>query len=484
MKYNPRPYQKYVTERMINTTGLGAFVDMGLGKTVSTLTAFDELMFDRFEIKKPLVIAPKKVAENVWTDEVEKWDHLKHFKLSLILGTERQRKEALLKKADMYVINRENIPWLVSHYATAWPFDALIIDESSSFKNPSSKRFKALRKILPMVKRVVCLTGTPAPNSELDLWAQVYCLDRGKRLGETFTAYRDRYFQAGKRNGQVIYNYNLKGDETEIVEKVKGKNVVVKKGLLGEDINKAEIHSRIADICFSMKTEDYLDLPERLDTTRLIELPPSIMKKYEDFERDQVLSLFEGTDINAVNAAALTTKLLQFANGAIYDDSKTWHEVHNEKIEALMENAEALNGKPMVVFYFYQHDLERIMKHLKAFKPQKLVTREHMQAWNRGEIQMLLAHPASAGHGLNLQFGGNHIEWFSNPQFNLELYEQAFKRVHRSGVKGIVTNNRLVVKGTMDEDAYASLLNKATNQDALKQAVKARVEKHLKLKAA
>lgn len=482
MRYEPRSYQTYITKRIIDTPGVGPWVDMGLGKTVSTLTAFNELIFDQFEISKPLVIAPKKVAENVWTDEVEKWDHLNHIRCSLILGSERQRKEALLKKADLYVINRENVPWLVAHYGTAWPFDAIIIDESSSFKNPSSKRFKALRKVLPFAKRVVCLTGTPAPNSELDLWSQVYCLDRGKRLGETFTSYRDKYFQAGKRNGQVIYNYDLKGDETEVVQKVKGKNVVVQKGILGADINKAEIHSKISDICFSMKTEDFLDLPERLDTTTYITLPEQMHERYLEFEKKQVLTLMEGTDISAVNAAALTTKLLQFANGAMYDDDKNWHEVHTEKIESLIERLESANGRPVMVFYSYKHDLERIFKYLKKYKPEKLENTDSIKRWNRGEIPLMAAHPASAGHGLNLQFGGNHIEWFGL-QFNLELYQQAIKRIHRSGQTQVVINNRNLIRGTIDEDVLAALDNKANSQDALIRAVKARIDKYRSYKS-
>lgn len=477
MKFKARAYQDYTIGRIIDTPGVGPWIDMGLGKTVSTLTAFNELIFDRFEIKKPLIIAPKKVAENVWTDEVAKWDHLKHLKLSLVLGSERKRKEALLKPADMYVINRENVTWLVAHYASAWPFDAIIIDESSSFKNPSAKRFRALRKVVPLAKRVVCLTGTPAPNSELDLWSQLYLLDRGERLGPTFTGYKERYFKPDKRNGQVVYSYALKGDETEVVEKIKGKNVVVKKGLLGEDINKAEIHDKIGDICFSMKTEDYLELPERLDTTQLITMSDQSYEKYVEFEKKQVLTLYEDKDITAVNAAALTTKLLQFANGAIYDEEKNWHEVHNDKIEALIERIEAANGRPVMVFYSYKHDVERIQKHLKSFKPQKLNTSDDIKRWNDGEIPLMMAHPASAGHGLNLQFGGNHIEWFG-VQFNLELYQQAVKRIHRSGQLYVVTNNRLLMKGTMDEDALLSLDNKSDNQEAIMKAVKARIEKY------
>ena len=451
---NLRPYQEYAVKRIIDDYALGCFLDLGLGKTVSTLTAVDELLNDRMEVSKVLVIAPKRVAEEVWTTEVQKWDHLRHLTVSLVLGDEKHRKEALKRKADIYVINRENVVWLTGFYGTAWPFDMIVIDELSSFKSPKAQRFKALRKVRPMASRVVGLTGTPAPNGLLDLWSQIYLLDQGERLGKTIGSYRDTYFKPGKRNGHIVYEYNLKQAGYE-----------------------QAIYDKIGDICFSMKTEDYLTLPDRLDQTQLITLPPRILEKYLAFEREQILKLDDVDDISAVNAAALTNKLLQYANGAIYDDAKNWHDVHSEKLEALAENIEAANGKPVLVFYSYKHDLERITRHLKAYKPRKLEGPDEIQAWNRGEIQVMLAHPASAGHGLNLQDGGNLIEWFGVP-WSLELYQQAVKRLHRSGQTRAVVNNRLIVSGTMDEDVLASLGNKTGTQEAMIAAVKARLEKY------
>jgi len=454
MKYLARPYQEFTTQKIVELPAVGALLDMGLGKTVSTLTAVDELLNDRMEVSKVLVIAPKRVAEEVWTTEVQKWDHLRHLTVSLVLGDEKHRKEALKRKADIYVINRENVVWLTGFYGTAWPFDMIVIDELSSFKSPKAQRFKALRKVRPMASRVVGLTGTPAPNGLLDLWSQIYLLDQGERLGKTIGAYRDTYFKPGKRNGHIVYEYNLKQAGYE-----------------------QAIYDKIGDICFSMKTEDYLTLPDRLDQTQLITLPPRILEKYLAFEREQILKLDDVDDISAVNAAALTNKLLQYANGAIYDDAKNWHEVHGEKLEALAENIEAANGKPVLVFYSYKHDLERILKHLKAYKPRKLEGPDDIKAWNLGEIQVMLAHPASAGHGLNLQDGGNLIEWFGVP-WSLELYQQAVKRLHRSGQTRAVVNNRLIVSGTMDEDVLASLGDKTGTQEAMIAAVKARLEKY------
>lgn len=454
MKYTPRPYQDFTTRKIVELPAVGALLDMGLGKTVSTLTAVDELLNDRMEVGKVLVIAPKRVAEEVWTTEIQKWDHLRHLTTSLVLGTEAQRKEALKRKADIYVINRENVVWLVGFYGTAWPFDMIVIDELSSFKSHQSQRFKALRKVRPLASRVVGLTGTPAPNGLLDLWSQIYLLDQGERLGKTVGAYREKWFRPGRRSGHIVYDYNLKSAASE-----------------------TEIMQSIADICFSMKTEDYLTLPERIDLVQRVTLPPRVMEKYLAFEREQILKLEDIQDISAVNAAALTNKLLQYANGAVYDDEKNWHEVHTEKLEALEENIEAANGKPVLIFYRFKHDLARIMKALKAYKPRTLDGPDEIKAWNRGEIPVLLAHPASAGHGLNLQDGGNLIEWFGVP-WSLELYQQAIKRLHRSGQTQVVRNNRLIVTGTMDEDVLAALGDKHSTQEAMIAAVKARIERY------
>lgn len=456
MIYIPHGYQDHATEHIMQNTSAGLFLDMGLGKTVSTLTAINRLMYEECEVAKVLVIAPKRVAEDTWTTESNKWDHLKHLKLSLVLGSERERKEALKAKADIYVINRENVVWLVGFYGTAFPFDMVVIDELSSFKSAKAQRFKSLRQIRPKINRMVGLTGTPAPNSLLDLWPQLYLLDQGERLGKTLTSYRQQYFNEGQKKGMVVYNYKLKNDDS-----------------------KNEIYEKIGDICISMKAEDYLSLPERIDNDIPIRFSSAVRKKYEEFERDQVLALTDLEEISAVNAAALTNKLLQFANGAVYDDDKTWHEVHREKLDALQEIIEDANGKPVLIFYSYKHDAARIEQKLKAYKPVALRDSADIARWNDGKIEVMMAHPASAGHGLNLQAGGNIIVWFGLP-WSLELYQQANARLYRQGQTEAVIIHRLIAANTMDEDVVKALDNKATGQDALMEAVKVRILKYQK----
>lgn len=463
MLFKPHNYQLHTIDHIIDNPASGIFLDMGLGKSVSTLTAIKKLMFEDLEVEKVLVIAPKKVAESTWVDEVEKWDHLKDLKISIVLGTERQRIEALRVKADIYTINRENVAWLVTHLGGAWPFDMVVIDELSSFKNPKSIRFKALRTVRPLFKRVVGLTGTPAPNGLLDLWPQLYLLDQGQRLGKTITSYRDKYFNPGKRNGRVIFNYNLKTDENS--------------ELLGTGIYEKEIYDKIGDICISMKAKDYLDLPECIERINAITLPEKIMQQYFEFEKKLILSLESTEQISALNAAGLTNKLLQFTNGAVYDGERNVHEIHTEKLEALEEDMEAANGNPVLVFYQYKHDLERILKHFKAYKPQLLKGDAEIKLWNQKKIPMMLAHAASAGHGLNLQDGGNLIEWFG-VGWGLELDQQAIARLHRQGQTKPVINSRIIAKGTIDEEVLKSLANKATVQDAIMEAVKARIKKY------
>lgn len=463
MIYNPHNYQQHATEHVIDNPACGLFLDMGLGKTVSTLTALNRLMFDDLDIQKVLVVAPKKVAEDTWLAEIQKWDHLKHLKISVVLGTERQRIEALKRKADICVVNRENIAWLVSFYGGAFPFDCLVIDELSSFKSAKSVRFKALRTVRPKIKRVIGLTGTPAPNGLLDLWPQLYLLDQGERLGKSLTGYRERYFTPGKRNGHIIYDYNLKqGEKTDI---------------LGPDIYEKEIYEKIGDICISMKAADYLELPTRIDRLKEVHLPPAVMERYFEFEKSLILSMGDADDISVLNAAGLTNKLKQFANGAVYDSEKNWHEVHTEKLEALAEDMESANGQPVLVFYQYQHDLERIMKFFKSYKPVLLKGSEHIKQWNNKEIPMLITHAASAGHGLNLQYGGNLIEWFG-VDWALELYLQAVARLDRQGQTKPVINSRIIAKGTIDEDVLSALVDKTEVQDAVMNAVKARIEKY------
>lgn len=409
-------------------------------------------MYDRFEVNKVLVVAPLRVAEDTWTEESAKWDHLQGLRVVRVLGSQAQRICALETDADIYCINRENIPWLVKYYGTDWPFDGVVLDELSSFKSPSSKRFKAMRKVRPLIKHIVGLTGTPSPNGLIDLWAQIYLLDQGKRLGRTLTEYRNRYFNPGRRNGYVVYDW------------------VPKDG--AED----EIYRRISDICISMKACDYLKLPERVDVVRTVKLDDEAQTAYTEMEKEAVLELGPNEIVDAGTAAVVSGKLLQIANGAVYDENGKTHIIHESKLDTLEDVIEAVNGRPVLVFYAYQHDLERIMQRFPQAR--KLEGSAEIDAWNRGEIPILLAHPAGAGHGLNLQAGGNHIVWFGLT-WSLELYQQANARIYRQGVKGErVTITHLVTEGTIDEDVMRVLDGKATRQDALLEAVKARVEKY------
>jgi SNF2 family DNA or RNA helicase len=462
MQYNPFPYQEHTAQHIVDNPNCGLFLEMGLGKTVSTLTAIDELMNDKLEISKVLVIAPKRVAIGVWPCEVEKWDHLKHLRISTVVGTKKQRKEALKVKADVYVINRENVAWLVAHLGGSFPFDMLVIDELTSFKSSKSVRFKALRMVRPKAKRVVGLTGTPAPNGLMDLWAQLYLLDQGERLGKSITGYRDKYFTPGKRNGHIIYEYKLKKEDPT----------------RGVGDYEKEIFDKISDICISMKAKDYLDLPGMIDRTIEINLPADIRRKYDEFERDQVLAL-KDQEITAVNRAGLRNKLLQFSNGAVYDDKRIYHEIHNEKIAALEEILEALDGQPLLLWYSYQHDLHRIQRHLKRFNPYLLKTKADEDLWNAGKISFGCTHPASMGHGSNLQYGGHNSLWMG-PIDNLEMYLQGVKRLDRMGQLCPVINRRMVCKSTIDEIVIQAQNTKGDVQEALMHATNAIIAKHLK----
>lgn len=420
-----------------------------MGKTVSTLSAVADLLYDSFEVSKVLVIAPLRVAEDTWSRETEKWDHTQYLKVSKVLGKESKRIDALRASADLYVINRENVEWLVEYYGRKWPFDMVVIDELSSFKSPKARRFRALKKVKPFIKRIVGLTGTPAPNSLLDLWPQLYLLDQGERLGKTMTAYRDRYFQPGQRDGHIVYSWNLKPEAEE------------------------NIHKKISDICISMQAKDWLDLPERINNIVRIPLSDKAREKYKQLEKDLLLPFAEG-DVVADTAAVLSNKLLQMANGAVYDENKAVQEIHDAKLTALEDVMEAANRKPVLVFYTYQHDLARIQKQFK--KAIKLETSADIEKWNKGEIEMMLAHPASAGHGLNLQAGGHIIVWFGLT-WSLELYQQANARLDRQGQQHHVIIHHLVTEGTMDEKVMRALEHKAVGQDALLEAVKARLER-------
>lgn len=457
MKYVPRKYQEFTTNKIINSTEVGAFLDMGLGKTAAALTGILELK-KRKQADKILVIAPKKVAESVWPGEIEKWNHLRGLTHSLVLGTEKDRRLALKADADIYIINRENVVWLVALFGCNWPFDTVIIDELSSFKSPKSQRFKSLRLVRKYMRRVIGLTGTPAPNGLLDLWSQLYLLDLGRSLGASYGRYKDTYFSPGRRNGHIVFNYDLK------------------KGgpLLGEDFYRKEIYQKVGDVCFSMSTQDYLSLPAFIDNDQKIILPSVMKTRYDDFEREKVMELAD-KEITAVNAAALMSKLLQYANGAVYDEKKGWHLVHDEKITKLKEIVEALAGRPLFVFYQFISDKERI---LNAFPEARLLTdNQSISDWNLGKIPILLAHPLSAGHGLNLQFGGSNMLWFSLP-WSLEQYQGGTKRLHRHGASSAVVNTRLIVEGTVDEDVLKTLRGKGHTQNAVIEAVKARMLKY------
>lgn len=452
-KSNLHKYQLRAVDHIINNKYCGLFLDMGLGKTISTLTAIDYLMYDSFEVDKVLVIAPKRVAEDTWMNETSYWRHVSHLTLSLVLGTKRKREEALEVDSDIYVINRENVKWLIDYCGKDFPFDMVVIDELSSFKNPSSQRFKALRKVRPQIERIVGLTGTPQPNGLMDLWSQLYLLDMGKRLGKTITSYRREYFRPGQTVGHIVYNY------------------------IPLPNSEAFIHNIIKDICISMTADDYLELPSKVVRDVRVTLSKKEIEQYNDFEKTQVLLLTEG-DVTAVNAATLTNKLIQYASGAIYDEDRNVHHIHNRKVETLVELVEAANS-PVLVFYNYKHEESRIIKALKEYNIRKLDTSDDIKDWNNGNIDVLIAHPASAGHGLNLQKGGNNIIWFSTP-WSLELYLQANARLHRQGQTKPVVIHRLVTKGTHDERVIRAIKNKSTGQEALMDATKYLIDKHTK----
>ena len=453
MIFQPHPYQAYCIERLLTDTALGLYLDMGLGKTVITLTAIADLEYNRFQVSRALVIAPKKVAEATWQREASKWDHLRHLRFSTILGSEAKRIRALNTPADVWVINRENIPWLVEYCRNAWPFDMVVIDESSSFKNHKAKRFKALTWVRKYILRIVELTGTPAPNGLLDLWAQIYLLDGGQRLGKRITQFRERYFDPDQRGRDMVYSYKPKDGADHVIRQL------------------------IGDICVSMKAEDYITLPDCTYDDIPVVLDARAKQAYARLEREMLLQVDEST-IDAGSAAVLTNKLLQLCNGAVYDEQRHAVEIHRCKIDAFLETVEALGGQSVLVFYNFQHDLERIEAALSGsgLRVRRLTGPDEEAAWNNREIDILLAHPASCAYGLNLQQGGNHVIWFGL-NWSLELYQQANKRLHRQGQASKVIIHHLVVTGGVDEDVIAALNDKCTTQDRLMQALKARIER-------
>lgn len=453
MRFVPHPYQEFCVQAILDKPAVGLFLDMGLGKTAITLTAINELRYGRFAIRKCLVIAPKKVAEATWQREAAKWDNLRHLRFSAVLGSTKQRIKALLSPADIWIINRENVTWLVDYYQNAWPFDMVVIDESSSFKSHSAKRFKSLASIRSHIQRIVELTGTPSPNGLMDLWSQIYLLDKGERLGKYYTHFRDRYFDPGRRGRDVIYQYDPKEGAADAVL------------------------SKISDICISMKASDYLQLPDCIVHDIPVELDAKAKKAYNELEKKMVLSLPDG-DIDVASAAALSNKLQQLANGALYDDDHQVHLVHDCKIEAFMELIEQLHGQHALVFYNFKHDKDRL---LEALAKSKLRVREFTGAreeidWNAGKIDVLLAHPASTAYGLNLQDGGHHIIWFGL-NWSLELYQQANKRLHRQGQKEPVIIHQLICTGTRDEDLVEALGDKDASQEKVLESLKARIKK-------
>lgn len=453
MIYKPYPYQQYCAARIVADAAVGLFLDMGLGKTVITLDAINTLRYDRWAVQRVLIIAPKKVAEGTWAKEAQKWEHLRHLRVSVVMGSQQKRLRALATPADVYVINRDNVAWLVDYFKNAWPFDMVVLDESSSFKNSQSKRFKALKLVRSRINRLVELTGTPASNGLIDLWAQIYLLDGGARLGRTLGQYRERFFDPDKRSRTQIFSYTPKDGSMEYIQQA------------------------IGDICVSMKAEDYLSLPDQIFDDVPVVLNDKARKAYRQLERDLLLELDEG-QITATSAGVLTGKLLQLCNGAVYDSEKRPLTIHSCKVEAFMEVLEQLNGQHCLVFYNFQHDRDRL---LEALAPLGLRVRvyqnaEDEDAWNAGEIDVLLAHPASCAYGLNLQNGGHHIVWFGLT-WSLEQYEQANKRLHRQGQRHPVIVHHLVVQGGMDEDVIESLRAKGDTQEALMDALKARIKK-------
>lgn len=448
MQYKPHKYQEFAKEHIINHPVAALFLDMGLGKTVITLTAIKELMYERFEIQKVLVIAPLRVARDTWPAEICKWDHLAGLTYAVAVGTQAERLAALRSKADIHIINRENVTWLVEESGLPFDYDMIVIDELSSFKSYRAKRFKSFLSVRRTVKRIVGLTGTPSSNGLMDLWAQFRLLDLGERLGRYISRYRERYFLPDKRNAQVVFTYKLKSGAEE------------------------QIYNAISDITISMKAEDYLDLPPCIHNVVKVALSDREREVYEQFRKEMVISL-GGEEIDAMNAAALSNKLLQMANGAVYDDRHTGHQIHDRKLDALEDLIEAANGRPVMVCYWFRHDLERIRRRFPAVR--ELKTAQDIEDWNAGKIPVALVHPASAGHGLNLQYGGCTLVWFGLT-WSLELYQQTNKRLHRQGQRDTVVIHHIVADGTIDELVLAALHRKDKTQAALIAAVKAVLE--------
>lgn len=446
MKFVPHDYQQYAIDFIKDNEVAAILLDMGLGKTVITLTALNDLIFDSFEVRKVLVIAPLRVARDTWPAEIKKWDHLKHLRYSVAVGSEMERISALRKDAEIYIINRENVDWLVNKSRVPFEFDMVVIDELSSFKSHQSKRFKSLLKVRPFIKRIVGLTGTPSSNGLMDLWAQFRILDMGKRLGRYITHYRSAYFLPDKRSADRIFTYKPADGAEEM------------------------IYERISDITISMKSADFLKLPECIINEVPVYMNEKEQRIYETFKADMVARI-KGEEIDAANAAVLSGKLLQMANGCIYDEEKRALKIHDRKLDALEDLIESANGKPLLIAYWFQHDLQRIKE---RFTVREIKSSKDIADWNDGKIPVAVIHPASAGHGLNLQSGGSTLVWFGLT-WSLELYQQCNARLHRQGQSETVVIHHIITKGTIDEDVMAALVRKEKIQNALINAVKARI---------
>ena len=449
MKYEPYAYQEYAENFIIENLGAGLLLDMGLGKTVITLSAIEKLIRDYFEVPKVLIIAPLAPAKETWPAELAKWDHLEGLRYSSVLGSEKERIAALNKEAEIYIINRDLVVWLVNYYKKRWPFECLVIDELSSFKSCKSQRFRALKKVRPMIKRIIGLTGTPTPNGLIDLWSQVYLLDEGQSLGKTVTGYRDKYFLPDKRNAMTIFSWKLKpGAETQI-------------------------YKALENCCISMSGSEYLNLPERVFINHEVDLPEKVKAQYIQLEKEMLLPFADG-DVDAGSAGILVNKLLQLCGGSVYDENKSVKHFHNEKLNKLEQLIEEANGQPVLVFYAYKHERDRILE--KFPQAVEVKAEKAVERWNLGEIPILLAHPASAGHGLNLQFGGNIAIWF-NWTHNLEWYQQANKRLHRPGQKRTVLIHHVGIKGGLDMQVLDYVLSaKEATQNNLIAALKAKIQ--------
>ena len=453
MKLSLHDYQEVTKDFIIRTPYAAVILDMGMGKTATTLSAINELMFDRYEVSKVLVIAPLRVANTVWSDEIEQWEELRHLRYAKIVGPAKRRRAALEQDADIYIVNRENLPWLVEQCSPYFKWDMVVIDELSSFKSWQSKRFKAFMVMRPYMKRVVGLTGTPSSNGLMDLFAEFKVIDGGERLGRFIGEYRSRYFREGARNGQVVYNY------------------------IPMDYAECQIYDKIDDITISMKAMDYLKMPELISTKKVVHLTDKETENYKQFRKDYVLSDLEENEVTAANATSLSNKLVQMANGAVYSDDHQVVSLHDQKLDALEDILEAANGEPVLVAYWFKHDLQRIEQRLEKLKIEGTVLKseDDIREWNKGNVSVGLLHPASAGHGLNLQKGGHHLVWFGLT-WSLELYQQTNARLWRQGQQAeTVVIQHIITEGTIDEEILKVLGNKDAQQLRLIEAVKAQV---------